>query len=159
MESITEHIKAHFIKYIAAILLFGSGYATGRYYGSAERSNLNVLVSEKETQAEQSTETRNTQTDNFEADAESAITQTEGLDVIEGENVVITLQCPISLEIMEDPVSTPSGHTYDRKNIEEHIRRYRNDPVTKRPLRIDQLTSNYSIKALIQKHKATRTGN
>ena len=106
-----------------------------------------------------STETRDTQTDNFEADAESAITQTEGLDVIEGENVVITLRCPISLEIMEDPVSTPSGHTYDRKNIEEHIRRYRNDPVTKRPLRIDQLTSNYSIKTLIQKHKATRIGN
>ena len=31
------------------------------------------------------------------------------------------LVCPISLEVMTDPVVTPYGHTYERKIIEEII--------------------------------------
>lgn len=30
----------------------------------------------------------------------------------------------ISFEILKDPVITPSGITYDRKDIEEHLHRY-----------------------------------
>ena len=37
---------------------------------------------------------------------------------------------PITLEIMTDPVITPSGTTYDRKVIEEIIDRTGEDPMT-----------------------------
>lgn len=41
----------------------------------------------------------------------------------------------ISFEIMNEPVITPSGITYDRKDIEEHLQRVGHfDPVTRTPL-------------------------
>ena len=32
-----------------------------------------------------------------------------------------TFKCPISLDLMEDPVFLEDGYTYDRKNIEDHL--------------------------------------
>ena len=56
----------------------------------------------------------------------------------------------ISFEIMRDPVITPSGITYDRKDIEEHLQRVGHfDPVTRQPLTIDKLIPNLSMKEVI----------
>lgn len=56
----------------------------------------------------------------------------------------------ISFEIMHDPVITPSGITYDRKDIEEHLQRVGHfDPVTRTPLTADQLIPNLSLKEVI----------
>jgi peptidyl-tRNA hydrolase len=40
-------------------------------------------------------------------------------------------ECPISFELMKDPVLTPSGHTVDRKAMEELIYRGFRDPFTR----------------------------
>nr|CAG4641076.1 EOG090X0AJZ [Eulimnadia texana] len=56
----------------------------------------------------------------------------------------------ISFEIMKDPVITPSGITYDRKDIEEHLQRVGHfDPVTRVKLTKDQLIPNFSMKEVI----------
>ena len=40
---------------------------------------------------------------------------------------------------MKDPVITPSGQMYDRKNIEKWIKKNGTDPYTRRKLEIKQL--------------------
>ncbi|KRY31356.1 Mitochondrial chaperone BCS1 [Trichinella spiralis] len=53
----------------------------------------------------------------------------------------------ISFELMRDPVITPSGITYDRKDIMEHLHRVGHfDPVTRTALTADQLIPNLSMK-------------
>ncbi|KAJ7340238.1 hypothetical protein OS493_002970 [Desmophyllum pertusum] len=56
----------------------------------------------------------------------------------------------ISFELMKDPVITPSGITYDRKHIEEHLQRVGHfDPVTRTDLKQEQLTPNLVMKEVI----------
>lgn len=56
----------------------------------------------------------------------------------------------ISFEILKDPVITPSGITYDRKDIEEHLHRVGHfDPVTRTKLTQDQLIHNYAMKEVV----------
>lgn len=56
----------------------------------------------------------------------------------------------ISFEIMRDPVITPSGITYDRRDIEEHLQRVGHfDPVTRTPLTMDQLVPNLAMKEVV----------
>jgi len=61
----------------------------------------------------------------------------------------------ISFEIMKDPVITPSGITYDRKDIEEHLQRVGHfDPVTRVKLTKDQLIPNFSMKEVVDAYLA-----
>lgn len=56
----------------------------------------------------------------------------------------------ISFEIMRDPVITPSGITYDRKDIEEHLQRVGHfDPVTRQKLQANDLIPNLAISEVI----------
>ncbi|GKV29751.1 hypothetical protein SLEP1_g38650 [Rubroshorea leprosula] len=61
--------------------------------------------------------------------------------------------CPISLQIMKDPVTVITGITYDRDSIEHWLFTTRNNtcPVTKQPLpRNSDLTPNHTLRRLIQ---------
>ncbi|PSR86441.1 E3 ubiquitin-protein like [Actinidia chinensis var. chinensis] len=68
--------------------------------------------------------------------------------------------CPISLQIMKDPVTTASGISYDRESIEHWLSARGKDattkettcPVTKQPLLVDSeyLTPNHTLRRLIQ---------
>merc|ERR1711890_134133 len=56
----------------------------------------------------------------------------------------------ISFEILKDPVITPSGITYDRKDITEHLERVGHfDPVTRTKLTQDMLIPNYAMKEVV----------
>ncbi|XP_076055437.1 STIP1 homology and U-box containing protein 1 isoform X2 [Oratosquilla oratoria] len=56
----------------------------------------------------------------------------------------------ISFEILRDPVVTPSGITYDRKDIEEHLQRVGHfDPITRTDLTVDQLIPNLAMKEVV----------
>lgn len=61
--------------------------------------------------------------------------------------------CPISLQIMKDPVTAVSGITYDRESIEHWLYNNHNTicPVTKQPLpENSDLTPNHTLRRLIQ---------
>ncbi|KAL5974540.1 hypothetical protein ACLOJK_031206 [Asimina triloba] len=60
--------------------------------------------------------------------------------------------CPISLEIMRDPVTVCTGITYDRESIERWMFSAKNMtcPVTKQPLPDTDLTPNHTLRRLIQ---------
>ncbi|KAF8397982.1 hypothetical protein HHK36_016908 [Tetracentron sinense] len=61
--------------------------------------------------------------------------------------------CPISLQIMKDPVTAVTGITYDRESIEHWLFSGRNTtcPVTKQTLPKDSdLTPNHTLRRLIQ---------
>ncbi|XP_065213683.1 E3 ubiquitin-protein ligase CHIP [Planococcus citri] len=56
----------------------------------------------------------------------------------------------ISFELLREPVITPSGITYERKDIIEHLQRVGHfDPVTRVKLTSDQLIPNYAMKEVI----------
>ncbi|PPE01627.1 hypothetical protein GOBAR_DD01344 [Gossypium barbadense] len=60
--------------------------------------------------------------------------------------------CPISLEIMTDPVTVPTGITYDRESIEKWLFSGKNTacPVTKQVIADCELTPNHTLRRLIQ---------
>ncbi|XP_069168172.1 E3 ubiquitin-protein ligase CHIP isoform X3 [Procambarus clarkii] len=56
----------------------------------------------------------------------------------------------ISFEILREPVVTPSGITYDRRDIEEHLQRVGHfDPITRTDLTVDQLMPNLAMKEVV----------
>jgi hypothetical protein len=65
--------------------------------------------------------------------------------------------CPITYEIMRDPVIAPDTRTYERSNIEEWIRTHGNSPFTREPMRVDQLIPNRALRDLIEKATDTST--
>ncbi|KAJ7012278.1 E3 ubiquitin-protein ligase PUB24-like [Populus alba x Populus x berolinensis] len=62
--------------------------------------------------------------------------------------------CPISLQILKDPVTTITGITYERESIEQWLKTARGNPtcpVTKQPLPGDsELIPNHTLRRLIQ---------
>ena len=57
--------------------------------------------------------------------------------------------CPISLEIMEDPVIAMDGHSYDRSHIEKWLSKSIISPKTGLELPNKQLIPNENLKRLI----------
>ena len=53
----------------------------------------------------------------------------------------------ITFEPMHDPVITKNGHSYERATIYEHLKHSPMDPLTREPLTIDELRSNFGLKA------------
>uniref|UniRef100_A0A7N0T317 U-box domain-containing protein n=1 Tax=Kalanchoe fedtschenkoi TaxID=63787 RepID=A0A7N0T317_KALFE len=67
-------------------------------------------------------------------------------------DVPLHFLCPISLQLMTDPVIVPTGITYDRDSIEKWLFLFKNTtcPVTKQPLRLcSALTPNHTLGRLI----------
>lgn len=68
--------------------------------------------------------------------------------------------CPISDELMEDPVMTPApaGITYERKVAEAWINKHHTEPTLRdaMPMEINQLIPNRALKAAIDRYKASQ---
>ncbi|KFY33992.1 hypothetical protein V494_07173 [Pseudogymnoascus sp. VKM F-4513 (FW-928)] len=52
----------------------------------------------------------------------------------------------ITFSLMVDPVITKTGKSYERASILEHLRRSPTDPLTREPLRIDELRPNLALR-------------
>ncbi|KAF5745619.1 U-box domain-containing protein 26-like [Tripterygium wilfordii] len=73
----------------------------------------------------------------------------EPLDV--GVQVPYHFRCPISLELMRDPVTVSTGQTYDRASIESWVATgNKTCPVTRVPLLDFTLIPNHTLRRLIQ---------
>ncbi|KAJ6801843.1 E3 ubiquitin-protein ligase CHIP [Iris pallida] len=61
------------------------------------------------------------------------------------------LCCRITLDILRDPIITPSGVTYERAVLLEHLQKVGNfDPITREPLDSHQLVPNLAIKEAVR---------
>ena len=58
--------------------------------------------------------------------------------------------CPITSEIMSDPVSTLDGFTYERAAITEWLRTKDTSPKTGATLESKALISNYNLRSIIR---------
>lgn len=73
----------------------------------------------------------------------------EPLDV--GVQIPYHFRCPISLELMRDPVTVSTGQTYDRSSIESWVATGNSTcPVTRSPLSDFTLIPNHTLRRLIQ---------
>ena len=79
------------------------------------------------------------------------------------EDIPEELLDPITYELMSDPViCTKSGHTYERKTIEDWIESNGADPITRQKIKKKHLTPNRTVKAMIEsylKEKAEKKKN
>ena len=57
--------------------------------------------------------------------------------------------CPISLEVMREPVLAKDGHTYELDMIRDWIERSGVSPYTRETLRVDDCVPNLTMKELI----------
>jgi hypothetical protein len=65
-------------------------------------------------------------------------------------NISENWKCPISGELMDDPVSTPEGITYNKSHILEWLQCNQTCPTTRSPLRPNQLVPNIALRNTIQ---------
>jgi hypothetical protein len=57
---------------------------------------------------------------------------------------------PLTMEVMRDPVLTPSGYSYERAVIVEQIRRRAVDPMTQQPLAEADLRPNRALREMVE---------
>ncbi|MCO5590987.1 hypothetical protein L7F22_044963 [Adiantum nelumboides] len=65
------------------------------------------------------------------------------------------LCCKITMDLYRDPVITPSGVTYEREVLLDHLDKVgKFDPLTRQPLDPNQLTSNLAVKEAVRSYLA-----
>ena len=65
---------------------------------------------------------------------------------------------PITLELMQDPVLTPSGHTFCRASIMLSIQKHGENPITREKLTEEDLIPNVALKKAIEQFKDDNSG-
>ncbi|CAM6118549.1 unnamed protein product [Calypogeia fissa] len=69
-------------------------------------------------------------------------------------------KCPISLELMRDPVTTSTGQTYDRSSIEKWFEKGHNTcPSTRQVLEDMEIVPNHTLRRLIQEWQVSNRAN
>jgi hypothetical protein len=66
--------------------------------------------------------------------------------------------CPITQDIMKDPVILLDGHTYERAAIVDWLKRKNRSPLTNEELSGDTMIDNYALKAAIETFQASFRG-
>ena len=60
--------------------------------------------------------------------------------------------CPLTLDIMTDPVVDHEGNTFERAAIEAWIREHETSPITRSPLQVGNLTPNRVLRNIIEQY-------
>jgi hypothetical protein len=63
--------------------------------------------------------------------------------------------CPITGEIMKEPVTTPDGNTYEKEAILQWLHNHNTEPQTRNPLYVNQLIPNRALKVLYENYIST----
>ena len=59
-------------------------------------------------------------------------------------------RCPITHEIMTDPVLAPDTHNYEREAIVRYLHATPISPLTRQPMRVEQLIPNRELRQEIE---------
>ena len=73
--------------------------------------------------------------------------------------LIESITCPITQDVMVEPVLGIDGHTYERTAIERSLELKQESPLTRTPMTINDLQPNYGIKALCDQYHAGAFGN
>lgn len=66
--------------------------------------------------------------------------------------------CPLTLQVMSDPVVAPDGHSYERTEILKHLANSSNSPITGLPFRNKELVDNRTLKIMINEWRPGKQG-
>eukprot|EP00048_Salpingoeca_helianthica_P015968 m.229676 g.229676 ORF g.229676 m.229676 type:complete len:809 (-) comp17801_c0_seq1:27-2453(-) len=69
-----------------------------------------------------------------------------------------SIVCPITREIMTDPVTGLDGYTYEREAIQMWLARHGSSPMTRDPMTAANLVPNFAIRTAIDEYRARRAG-
>ena len=69
------------------------------------------------------------------------------------------LTCPISLDLFSDPVITDSGHSFEREYIIQSIQSNGNDPITRQPLKFNNVIGNTLVKKVVNEFNGGKNFN
>ena len=94
-----------------------------------------------------------------EAEARLAAATSARLDAVQASATAETpppaeFICPITQEVMDDPVSTIDGHTYERDAIMRWLRKKKTSPMTGAALKSSTLVANIALRKLIEEYHA-----
>jgi len=82
-----------------------------------------------------------------------------GMKKLAMEDVPPEMICPISNDLMKDPVICADGHTYEREAIQKWIRRKASSPMTNQRLQEPvQLIPNHALRSLISNFVDSKGG-
>ena len=65
-----------------------------------------------------------------------------------------SLNCPLTCDILCDPVVGKDGHTYERKGITIWLDQHGTSPITREPMDIESLRPNYIVRRMIEEFTA-----
>ena len=72
------------------------------------------------------------------------------------DTIIQSITCPITQEVMHEPMQAPDGHTYEKSAIIEWLGRNPISPQTRQPMQVNQLKVNASLRFLCDEyHKGT----
>ena len=71
-------------------------------------------------------------------------------DVIAKRKKPVQIVCPISHDVMLDPVVAADGHTYERAQIEAWLQKSKTSPMTNAELAHTTLTMNITVRGMVQ---------
>ena len=71
---------------------------------------------------------------------------------VNDDDVNTDFKCPITMDIMKDPVICSDGHSYERESITKWLLTHNTSPKTNTVLENTTLTPNHSLRALIQSY-------
>jgi hypothetical protein len=75
------------------------------------------------------------------------------------ESLMQTMMCPITNDVMYDPVQGNDGSTYERSAILEWLTRKQTSPTTNMPMTPADLKVNANVRYLCDKYHAGQLGN
>lgn len=70
---------------------------------------------------------------------------------------LMSFYCPLTKEVMVDPVETPSGHTFERSAIEKWLLEKHRCPITSNPLDTSMLRPNKTLRQSVEEWKERNT--
>lgn len=68
------------------------------------------------------------------------------------ETIVQSITCPITQEVMHEPMQAPDGHTYEKQAIIEWLSRNPISPQTRQPMQVSELKVNASLRFLCDEY-------
>jgi hypothetical protein len=145
--------------YESGSLKFEGQYQHGLKHGRGKEYNEEGILTndgrfDNDTFMEDDTEDENydTEDENYDTEDENYDTEDEMDDSDRRINVaelIRTLSCSVSLDIMTDPVIDRDGNTWDRSSILRCVRDKRKSPLTRKKLFSGDLLPNLALKNII----------